>query len=141
MPLNTLPGEIDIFERISTITGLKVMEGEYASDSYIPKLDANKMFQPYALIKYNPAFPAYDDGIVGPDKDTLRATFSVYVVSPDDRVTREFSHNVREVLLTDFKPTDGSSLKPGGGYSFVDSDLGYNRYVQTGSFAYTTNLS
>lgn len=142
MPLNSLPGEIDIFNRIKTIEGLDVMEGEYASDSFVPKVDqATKMFVPYALIKYNPGFPAYDDGIVGPEKDTLRATFSVYVVSPDDRTTREFSHNVREVLLTNFKPTDGSSLKPAGGYSFVDSDLGYNRYVQTGSFAYTTNLS
>lgn len=141
MPLNSLPGEDDIAARIGTIDGADVMQGEYASDSFVPELDANKMFAPYILIKFNPAFPAYDDGIVGPEKDTLRATFSVYVVSPDDRTTREFSHEVKELLLTDFKPTDGSSLKPTGGYSFIDADLGYHRYVQTASYAYMTNLS
>lgn len=141
MPLDTVPGENDIVARIREIQGLDVMEGEYASDSFIPTLDANKMFAPYALLKFNPAFPGYDDGIVGPEKDTMRNTFGVYVVSPDDNTTRQFVSRVREKMLTDFRPTDGSSLKPTGGYSFVDSDLGYNRYVHQISFAYMTNLS
>lgn len=141
MPLNTLPGEDDIVAKLRTIAGVDVMEGEYASDSFVPTVDANKMFVPYMLVKFFPAFPGYDDGICGPEKDTLRATFGVYVVSPDDNTTRSFVGQVREKMLTNFRPTDGSSLKPTGGYSFVDSDLGYNRYVSNIGFSYMTNLS
>lgn len=141
MPLDTSAGEQDIVAKIKTIPGVDVFEGEYLPDSFVPVVDANKMFKPYLLIKFNAGFPTYDNGIVGPDKDTLRNTFSVYVVSPVDRVTRNIRDQVRQKMLTDFRPTDGSSLRPAGGYSFIDTDLGYHRYVHNIGFAYTTNLS
>lgn len=141
MPLDSMPGEDDVVARIKTIPGVDVFEGEYLPDSFTPVLDANKMFKPYLVIKFNAGFPTYDNGIVGPEKDSLRNTFSVYVVTPSDRVTRQIRNQVREKMLTNFVPRDGSSLRPQGGYSFVDTDLGYNRYVHNIGFAYQTNLS
>lgn len=141
MSLNTLPGEDDIVAKIKTIPGVDVYEGEYLPDSFAPVVDANKMFKPYMLIKFNGGFPTYDNGICGPEKDTLRSSFAVYVVSPTDRVTRDLRNQVREKMLTNFEPTDGSSLRPTGGYSFIDTDLGYHRYVHAVQFSYTTNLS
>lgn len=141
MPLATLPGEIDIVNRIKEIEGVDVMEGDYVDDSYLPEVDDNKLFNPYILIKFNGGYQNYDNGIVGPEKDTQRATFTVYVVSPDDRVTRVFRDSVREKMLTNFRPTDGGPLRPGNSYSFVDPDLGYHRYVHALAFTYTFNLS
>jgi hypothetical protein len=141
MPLNLSAGENDIVDKLKTIPGIDVIEGEYTEDSYVPKVDSNKLFKPYVLVKFSGAFATSDNGIVGPDKDTLRNTFSVYVVTPDDRVTREIRDQVRIKMLTDFQPTDGNSLRPTGGYSFIDADLGYNRYVHNIGFSYTTNLS
>lgn len=142
MTLHQRPGHDDIVARLKTIQGVDVMEGEYANDSYQPPLDTTtKMFPPYLLVKFNGGFPTYDNGIVGYDKDTQRTTFSVYVVSPSDRVTRDFVDKVRVALMVDFRPRDGSALRPTGGYSFADADLGYNRYVHNIGFAYLTNLS
>lgn len=141
MPLATTPGEDDIIAKLKTIPGVDVMPGDYVEDSYLPKVDANKLFKPYMLVKFNGGFQAYDNGIVGPEKDTQRATFTVYVVSPDDKVTRQIRDQVREKMLTNFRPTDGSSLRPGNSYSFVDPDLGYHRYVQAIAFTYQFNLS
>lgn len=141
MPLNSVPGEDDIIAKLREIKGVDVISGEYTQDSYIPKLDANKMFKPYLTVKFNGGFPDFDNGIVGPEKDTQRANFSVFVVSPDDRVTRLLQSQVREKMLTNFQPTDASSLRPTGGYSFMDADLGYHRYVQNIGFAYKFNLS
>lgn len=141
MPLNSEPGEDDVMAKLRTIPGVDIVEGEYTPDSWTPDVDANGLFKPYFTVKFNAGFPTYDNGIVGPEKDSLRNTFSVYVASPDDRLTRNLRNQVREKMLTDFAPTDGSSLKPTGGFSFVDSDLGYNRYVHNIGFAYQTNLS
>ena len=141
MALGTLQGETDITNLLKTIAGVDVMEGDYVDDGYMPVLDANKLFKPYILIKFNGGFQAYDNGIVGPDKDTQRATFTVYVVSPDDRTTRSIRDQVREKLFTDFRPTDGGFMRPGNSYSFVDPDQGYHRYVHALAFSYQFNLS
>lgn len=141
MSLNSLQSEDDIMDKLKTIPGVDVIEGEYTEDSFVPKEDANKMFRPYLLVKFNGGFPAYDNGIVGPELDTQRASFSIYIVAPDDRVARDIRSQVRIKMLTDFQPTDSSSLRPTGGFSFVDSDLGYNRYAHNIGFAYTFNLS
>jgi len=141
MPLDSILGEDDIIAKLKTIPGVDVMEGEYTVDGYAPKLDVNKMFKPYLLVKFNGAFPTTDNGIVGPQYDTQRATFSVYVVTPDDRTTRVIRSQVREMMLTNFAPRDGSMLKPAGSFSFVDVDLGYNRYCHNIGFAYQFNLS
>lgn len=140
MPLNTVPGEDDIVDRIKEIDGVDVMESDYVDDSYIPVVDANKMFKPYILVKFNGGFQHYDHGIVGPEKDTQRATFTVYIVSPDDRTTRLIRDQVRVKLFTDFRPTDGGFLRPGNSYSFVDPDLGFHRYVHALAFSYMFNL-
>lgn len=140
MSLDLVIGEDDVAALIRTIPGIDVIEGEYTDDSFVPVIDVNKMFKPYVLIKYSGGFPTYDNGIVGPELDTLRNSFSVYVVTPVDRVTRVLRDQVRIKMLTNFEPTDGSSLRPTGGYSFVDADLGYNRYVHVLSFNYTANL-
>ena len=141
MPLSSVPSEDDIMTKLRTIPGVDVIEGEYTQDSYIPVLDANKMFKPYLLVKFNGSFPSYDNGIVSPDLDSQRASFSVFVVTPTDRTTRLIRDQVRVKMLTDFIPTDGSTLRPTGGYSFVDSDLGYQRYAANIGFAYLHNLS
>jgi len=141
MPLASVTGEDQIVIKLKEIVGVDVIEGEYTQDSYVPVVDANKMFKPYLLVKFNGGFPAYDNGIVGPEKDTQRATFSVYIVSPVDRVTRTLRDQVREKMLTNFAPTDGSSLRPTGGFSFIDADLGYHRYVSNVGFSYNFNLS
>lgn len=140
MPLASSVGEDDIIARIKEIPGVDVMESDYTDDSYKPEMDANNMFVPYILIKFNGGFPNYDNGLCGPEMDTQRATVTVYVVSPDARTTRLMRDRVREKMLTNFRPTDASSLRPGNSYSFVDPDLGYHRYVQAMSFSYTFNL-
>jgi len=141
MPVASATGEDDILAKIKTIVGVDVMESDYVDDSYLPVLDANKMFKPYILVKFNGGFPEYDNGICGPEKDTQRASITVYVVTPDARTTRTFRDQVREKMLTNFRPTDAGPLRPGNSYSFVDPDLGFHRYVQALSFSYTFNLS
>ena len=141
MPLATLPGEIDIINKLKEIPGVDVMEGDYVDDSYLPEVDSNKLFKPYILVKFNGSFKEYDNVICGPDKDTQRATITVYCVSPEDRVTRTIRDQVRVKMLTNFRPTDGGPLRPGNAFSFVDPDLGYHRYVHALAYTYTFNLS
>lgn len=141
MPLTFANGENDVFDKLKTIPGIDVMQGEYVQDSYEPERDANGMFVPYVLLKYNGAFPHADNGIVGPEKDTQRVSFSVYIVSPDERNSREIRDQVRVLMLTDFQPTDGSSLRPAGSLSFIGAGLGGDRYVANLSFSYLANLS
>lgn len=140
MSLNTNPGELDILARMREIEGIDVMPGVYTEDSFVPELDANKQFTPYALVAFGGFYPGFDNGIVGYHKDSHRATFSVYVVAPFDGVARTMRDQIREKLMVDFRPTDGSALRPNTGYSFVDSDLGYHRYVQVVGFTYVFNL-
>lgn len=142
MPLASSAGELDIINRLKEIVGIDVMEGDYVEDSYVPERDTNGMFVPYVLIKFNGGFPyEIDNGICGPEKDTQRASITIYVVSPDPATTRNFRDLAREKMLTNFRPTDGGSLRPGNSYSFVDPDLGFHRYVQALSFSYLFNLS
>ncbi len=141
MPLGTTPGETDITNKLKTIEKVVVMEGDYTDDSFLPEVDVNGLFNPYILVKFNGSFQEYDNGIVGPEKDSQRATFTVFVVSPDDRVSRILRDQVREKMLTNFRPTDGSSLRPGNAYAFVDPELGYHRYVHALAYSYTFNLS
>lgn len=140
MPLSASAGENDILAKLKTIPGVDVMESDYTDDSYVPD-QVNGLFKPYIQVKFNGAFQEYNNGIVGPDKDTLRANFTVYVVSPDAATTRNIRDQVRVKLLTNFRPTDGSSLRPSTSFSFVDPDLGFHRYVQALSFNYSFNLS
>jgi hypothetical protein len=142
MPVSSLPGEDDIIARLKTIPGVDVIEGEYTEDSYKPSIDTTTgMFRPYLTVKFDASAQTFDNGIADPSWDTQRAGFQVFIVSPADRVTRNLRDQVREKLLVSFRPTDGSYLKPRGGYSFVDPDLGYHRYVQVAGFTYTFNLS
>lgn len=141
MSVSAVPGEDSVVAQIKTIPGVDVYEGEYTPDSFNPTVDANNMFVPYILIKFSGAFSTVDNGICGPEKDTLRNTFSVYVVSPDDRTTRLLRDQVRAKMLTNFRPTDAGTLRPTGGFSFIDADLGYHRYVHNIGFAYNYNLS
>ena len=142
MPLSQTPGENDIVAKLKTIPGVDVMEGEYVNDSYIPVVDPiTKLFKPYILVTFDPANESYDNGIADPALDTQRARMLVFVVSPDDNLTRQLRDQVRLKLLQNFRPTDGSYLRAKGGYRFVDPDLGFHRYVQALYFGYTFNLS
>ncbi len=141
MSLSSAASEEDIVARIKEIPGVDVMEGEYASDSWKPVIDSNKLFKPYMLIKFNGSFQTFDNGVVSPAWDTLRASFSVYVVAPSDKIARSLRDQVRIKMLDGFLPTDGSTLRPTGGFSLIDPDLGYHRYVHNIGFAYTHNLN
>lgn len=141
MPVTQSVGEEDILTRLKEIPGVDVMDGDYVEDSYVPKLDANKLFKPYILVSFSPGNYGFDPGIADPSWDTQRAQFDVFVVSPSARLTRDLRDQVREKLLVSFRPTDASYIKSGGGYKFVDADLGYHRYVQVPQFTYTFNLA
>jgi hypothetical protein len=141
MSLDFILGEDDVTAKIKTVPGIDVMEGEYVFDSYVPDRDANGMWVPYVTIKFNGAFPAHDNGIVGPELDTQRISFSVYVCAPTSRVSRAIRDQITKALLTDFAPTDGSSLLPAGSLSFIDVSLGWKRYISNISYSYMANLS
>lgn len=142
MPLQQKPGEDDIVAVLRTIQGVDVIEDEYTEDSYVPKVDATTgMFLPYITVKFDGATSTFDNGIADPSWDTQRGGVQIFVVSPQPSVTRDLRDQVRVKLLKDFRPTDGSYLKSRGGFSFVDPDLGYHRYVQVIGFSYTFNLS
>jgi len=104
-------------------------------------VDDNDNFVPYLTVKFNGGFPANDNGIVGPEKDTQRISISVYIIAPDSTISRNIRDQVTIALLTDFKPTDGSSLRSAGSLSFIDTSLGRKRYVSSISFNYLSNLS
>lgn len=141
MVLSIVNSEDDVIAQIKTVPGIDVYAGAYTPDSFNPRVDAHGMFTPYVLVRFNGSYQTNDQGIIGYDKDTLRNTFTAYIVSPDDRTTRDLRDQVRQALLVDFQPTDSSSLAPAGGLSFVDADLGYNRYVNASDYYYITNLS
>lgn len=142
MPLQQKPGEDDIIAALRTIEGVDVIEDEYTEDSYKPKIDPTTgMFLPYITVKFDVATQTFDNGIADPSWDTQRAGVQIFVVSPSAAVTRDLRDQVRVKLLKDFRPTDGSFLRPRGGFSFVDPDLGFHRYVQVLGFSYTFNLS
>lgn len=142
MTLSQVAGEDDIVAKLKEIPGVDVMEGEYVSDSYIPVVDpVTKLFKPYILVTFDPPNETFDNGIADPAWDTQRGQIAVFVVSPDDRLTRVLRDQVRQKLLISFRPTDASFLRGKGGYRFVDPDLGFHRYVQVLYFRYTFNLT
>lgn len=141
MPLTFTQGENDVLAKIRTIAGVDVLEGEYAPDSWIPQVDENNNFIPYITVKFNGSFAANDNGIVGPEKDTQRISISVFCIAPDSGVSRTIRDQVIAALLTDFAPTDGSSLRSAGSLSFMDTSLGHKRYISSVSFNYLSNLS
>lgn len=142
MPLTQTPGEDNIIDKLKEIPGVDVLEGEYTPDGYKPAVDPfTKLFKPYFTVKFHPAIQFFDHGIADPSWDTQRASFSVFVVSPDDRLTRTLRDQVRVKLLKDFRPTDGGYIETRGGFAFIDPDLGYHRYVQALEFTYLFNLS
>lgn len=142
MPLEQLAGEDDIIAKLREIEGVDVIEGEYTTDGYVPDTDPEtKLFKPYLTVKFHPAIQTFDHGIADPSWDTERGSFSVFIVTPDDRLTREFRDEVRAKLLRNFRPTDGSYIKARGGFTFTDPDLGYHRYVQSIEFTYLFNLA
>lgn len=138
--LSTNPGERDIMNKLSEIEGIEFMRGAYTETGFKPDVDDNGLFAPYALVSFGGFYPGFENGIVGNQYDTHRATFSIYIVAPDDDLASEFRDDVRGKMMINFRPTDGSALKANTGYSFVDGDLGYNRYVQVVGFSYKFNL-
>lgn len=139
--LGTNPGEKDIMARLREIEGITFMEGTYTETGFEPTVDENTLFAPYALVSFGGFYPGFENGIVGSHLDTHRATFSIYVVAPFDSIAREFRDEIRNKMMVNFRPTDGSALRPNTGYSFTDGDLGFNRYVQVVGFSYKFNLS
>lgn len=143
MPLETLPAEDAILAKLKTeLPHVYVDRGTYLEDSVIPKSDEDGMFQPYVLVAFGGNY-AYggDSSIIGPRWDTQRATLTMYIVAPTDRVATQIKDKIRAALLTDFRMPDAGAMRVNTGYSFVDTDLGYNRYVQVIGFAYLFNLS
>lgn len=128
--------------RLREIEGVDILEGEYSPDSYKPALDPDsKLFAPYVTVKFHPAINGTDPGIADPAWDTQRASFTTFIVSPRDNETRRLRDMVKEKLLKDFSPTDGSRIRIRGGFAFTDPDVGYHRYVQAIEYTYLFNLA
>lgn len=140
MALSQAPGQKDIINRLKTIPGVSVHVGEYIQDSFAPNETKEGLFQPYVTVKFAGSFPTNDSGIVSPRLDTMRATFNVFTVAPDDMTSLELMDLVRDKLVG-YTPTDGGQIREYSGYSFVDADLGYHRYVHNAGFHYTHNLN
>lgn len=142
MTLSQIAGEDDIIAKLKEIPGVDILMGEYTPDGYVPKVDkATGIFKPYITVRFEPPQTGYDPGIADPSWDTQRASFTTFIVSPGDRITRDLRDQVRQKLLISFQPSDGSFLRPRSGFTFVDPDLGFHRYVQAIGFSYTFNLS
>lgn len=140
MPISQVPGQDDIMEQLRTIEGVEVYEGQYLTDGAVPKTNTQGLFEPYITTVFGASYMGADRGIVSERYNTMRTTVTVYVVSPSDRLTRQYLDIVRDKLLG-FIPEDGTQLQPYGGYDFVDADLGVNRYVHSAVFQYSTNMS
>lgn len=139
MALDMLAGQDDIMDALRAIEGVDVYEGQYLTDGAVPSLDENGLFPPYITTIFGAVYQGSSRGIVSERLNTLRTTVTVYVVSPTDRLTREYIDKVRDALLG-LVPTDGTELQAFGGYDFVDADLGVNRYVHSSVYQYDTNM-
>lgn len=142
MPLGTLTGEKEIIAKLKLdVPNVHIQRGAYLDDGFTPKADAGGLFQPYMLVQFGGSYEyARDNGLSGPRWDTQRATFTIYIVAPYDEVAQEVKDRVRNSLVG-YRPHDGSALTINTGYSFVDADLGFNRFVQVVGFSYLFNLS
>lgn len=141
MSQNISPVLTAIFSALRAgVKNVDVMMGDYTMDSYIPKVDGNGLFSPYILCKVHTSYETSDNGIVGKDKDPLQGSFSFYIVTPDGWATQKLTDLVRTTLRG--KRFAGSdALTVSGGYSFVDPDLGFHRYVQNIGFTFKYNLA
>lgn len=129
-----------VFSKLKTdVPGVDFMMGDYVMDSYVPKVDTNGLFKPYALCKVHTAYETLDNGICEKSKDPLQGAISFYVVTPDGWITQEITDKIR-VSLRGSRFTDTDAFKVSGGYSFSDSDLGFIRYVQNIGFEFKYNL-
>lgn len=140
MPISQLPGQDSIIAELKTIPGVEVYNGQYLTDGAVPKQNENALFRPYITTIFGANYQGNSRGIVTERYNTLSTTVTVYVVAPDDRISRDILDQVAEKLLG-FIPVDGTQLKAYGGYNFVDADLGVNRYAHAAVYQYTTNLS
>ena len=139
MAISQVPGQDDIISELETIVGVDVYTGQYLTDGAIPRLDDNGLFPPYITTVFGATYQGSSRGIVSERLNTMRTTVTVYVISPTDRLTRQYLDQVRDKLLG-FIPEDGTELQAFGGYDFVDADLGVNRYVHSAVFQYDTNM-
>ena len=140
MPLAQVPGHDSILGQLQDIQGVDVYEGQYITDGAIPQLDAAGLFPPYITTVFGASYTGSSRGIGSERLNTLRTTVTVYVVSPTDRLTRQYIDSVRDKLIG-FIPVDGSQLETFGGYEFTDADLGVTRYVHSAIFQYETNMT
>lgn len=124
----------------AAMPGVDFMVGDYVMDSYVPKVDADGLFRPYCLLKVHTSYETADNGICEKDADPLKASFSLYMVAPDGWVVQELADEIRATLRGK-RFTDTDALLVSGGYSFVDADLGYHRYVQNIGFTFRHNLA
>lgn len=129
-----------VFARIQAqLPKVKLMMGDYALDSFVPVTDAAGLFAPYILCKVHTSYETADNGLCGKAEDPLQGSFSLYVVSPDGWVTQELTDKIR-ATLRGVRLTGTDEFLASGGYSFVDADLGYHRYVQNIGFKFRYNL-
>jgi len=140
MAIAQLAGQDSIVAALETIQGVDVYEGQYVTDGSHPPMDENGYFVPYLTVVFGSSYQGPDRGIVSERYNNLRTTVTVYSVAPIDRLSRQFKDAVAEKLLG-FVPTDGTQLEAYGGYTYVDADLGKNRYVHAAVFSYSTNMS
>ena len=140
MSLSQVPGHDSIVTALKTIQGVTVYEGQYLTDGAVPDMDANGLFPPYITTVFGASYLGTSRGIVTERYNTMRTTCTVYVITPTDRLTREYIDKVRDKLIG-FAPTDGTPMHVFGGYEFVDSDLGVNRYIHSTVLQYESNVS
>lgn len=134
------PAMEEIFTAIrAALPAVDLMMGDYVMDSFVPESDANNLFTPYILCKIHTSYETADNGICEKSADPLQGSFSLYIVSPDGWITQELTDNVR-IALRGKRFVDTGPLLVSGGYSFVDADLGYHRYVQNIGFTFQHNL-
>ena len=140
MTQSIAPAMEDIFAELKTVLPhVDIMMGDYVMDSYVPTVDTNGLFKPYILCKVHTAYETADNGICEKSADPLQGNFSLFIVTPDGWVTQKLTDEVR-VALRGKRFTDTDMLLVSGGYSFVDPDLGFHRYVQNIGFSFRYNL-
>ena len=130
----------EIIAQLNTIQGIDVYRGQYVPGDAVPEQDANGLFKPYATVVFGGNYQGDSRTIASLRYNTIRTTCTVYVVAPDDRLSVEFLSKVRDKLWG-FTPTDSTPLDIYGGYDYVDSDLGVNRYVHAQVFEFSTNMT
>jgi len=127
-----------ILAEVQTIQGLDVYEGPYTNAEQ-PVEQSNGLFIPYCTVQFGTSYEGSERGIGPVEYNSLLTNTTVYVVAPNDRLSREFQDQVR-VKLTGFIPADSTPLTIQGGFNFADTDLGPTRYVHGTTFRHQTNM-